>query len=92
MKKMAIDINDHAIFKKFEILIKSGDEKDISAQLISRILNDPFEVEDNELPELYVMYFKHFRYQRKRSSKIDEPQKTRPQRASLNRKTEARKR
>lgn len=71
MKKISQDVNDTAICKKFEILIKSGDEVDISSQLLARIFEDPFEVDDKELPELYLLYFRHYRFLVKRLAKAE---------------------
>lgn len=74
MKKLAIDVNDNEICKKFETLIKSGTEEDIVQVIVSRIIDDPFDVDDKEIPEIYVMYFRHYRFMRKRQKKIQEQQ------------------
>jgi hypothetical protein len=66
MKKHVQEVNDQEICRRFETLIKGGNEEDIQAQVMSRILEDPFDVEENEIPEIYLMYFRHYRFMRKR--------------------------
>ncbi len=74
MKKFSVDVNDNEICKKFETLIKSGNEEDIPHTIITQIINDPFEVNEKEIAEIYVMYFRHYRFMRKRQKKIDAQQ------------------
>lgn len=81
MKRLAQDVNDTEICKKFETLIKGGNEIDFPASITSSIMEDPSLIEDNQVPELYLMYFRHYRYMRKREQKMIERGEIQPKRS-----------
>ncbi len=70
MKRLSMDINDQEICKKFETLLKGGNDMDIPQAIMSQLLIDPADIDEKQLPELYLMYFRHFRFQRKREERM----------------------
>lgn len=84
MKKYVQEVNDQEICRRFETLIKGGNEEDISPQVTTRILEDPFDVEENEIPEIYLMYFRHYRFMRKRYNRQVERGEIDPNSSSRN--------
>lgn len=68
MRKLSVEVNDHEVCRKLEILMNS-EKDDFSPALARRIIDLPPDFDPREVPEPYTQYIRHYLYMVRRSQK-----------------------
>jgi len=71
MKKLSIEVNDHEICKKLEILISTSKE-DVNLAPMKALFENPASFDPRTVPEPFNQYVRHFMYMVKRNQKLGE--------------------
>ncbi len=68
MRKMSVEVNDHEVCRKLEILMNS-EKDDFTPALVKRVLELPADFDPREVPEPYTQYVRHYLYMVRRAQK-----------------------